>query len=164
MPGGKQSVSERLKSEPGKIVDRVEKILAAQKEKDREIEKLKSQMLTKQASSILDEVRDIAGVKVLAAVIDEKDPKALRSYGDRIRDQLGSGIIIFGAHAGDKAQLLVMVTKDLTDRFSAGDIIKQIAPVVGGRGGGRNDMAQAGGKEPEKLQEALDKAVQMIAG
>jgi len=158
-----EQLSERLKTEPGTVVDRVEKILAAQKEKERELEKLKSQLLTKQASSILDEVREIAGVKVLASVIDEKDPKALRSYGDKIRDRLGSGIIVFGANAGDKAQLLVMVTEDLTKRFSAGRIIKQIAPVVGGKGGGRNDMAQAGGKEPEKLQEALDKAVQVIA-
>jgi alanyl-tRNA synthetase len=151
-----------LKAEPEGIIERVERVLASQKTLEREIEKLKSQLISRQAASILDEVREIGGVKVLAAKIEGQDPKELRTYGDKIRDRLGSGIIVFGAAADGKAQLLCMVTKDHCGRFSAGRIIQQIAPIVGGRGGGRDDMAQAGGKDVDRIDEALALALDVI--
>ena len=79
----------------------------------------------------------------------------LRDFGDKLRDKVASGVILLGAKAGDKAMLLCMVTKDLTGRFSAGNIIKEIAPLIGGSGGGRPDMAQAGGTKPENLAQAI---------
>ncbi len=154
----------QLKTDPAGLSGKIERMMAAQKTMEKEIEKLNSQLLSGQATSILDQVEEIGGVKVLAARIDGKDPKAMRTYGDQSRDRIGSGIIVFGAEHGGKAHLLAMVTQDLADRFSAGSIIKEIAPVVGGRGGGRNDMAQAGGKDAAKIDDALAKAREIIAG
>ncbi len=157
-----EHLSNVLKAEPGDILAKIERLLAAQKADEREIERLKSQLIAKQAGSILDEVKEISGVKVLAARVDEKDPKSLRAYGDQMRGRLGSGIIVFGAKTGEKAQLLCMVTKDISGRFPAGRIIQEIAPLVGGRGGGREDMAQAGGKDPGKIDDALERVPKII--
>jgi alanyl-tRNA synthetase len=79
------------------------------------------------------------------------DVKTLRDFGDKLRDKMESGIILLGSKAGDKALLLCLVTKDLTGKYSAGNIIKELAPLVGGSCGGRPDMAQAGGTQPENL-------------
>ena len=86
----------------------------------------------------------------------------LRELGDRLRDTIGSGIVVLGSRSGGKALLLVLVTPDLKSRFHAGNIVKTIASVVGGSGGGRPDMAQAGGPQPEKLDEALRQALVKI--
>ena len=126
------------------------------------LKRLKSRLIAGQAANILDGVREINGVRVLCAIVDESDPKALRSYGDNTRERLGSGIVLIGAKTADGVQLICMVTPDLTKKFSAGAIIKQIAPIVDGRGGGKAEMAQAGGKNAERLQEALDAALEMI--
>jgi alanyl-tRNA synthetase len=83
--------------------------------------------------------------------------KTLRDFGDKVRDKLGSGIVLLGSRVGDKAMLLCMVTKDLAGKYHAGNIIKELAPVVGGSGGGRPDMAQAGGPQPENIARALEK-------
>jgi len=90
-------------------------------------------------------------VKVLAVEVSIADVKTLRDFGDKMRDKMESGIILLGSKAGDKALLLCLVTKDLTGKYSAGSIIKELAPLVGGSGGGRPDMAQAGGTQPENL-------------
>jgi len=89
-------------------------------------------------------------------------PKTLREMGDRIRDKLGSGVVVLGGVYQDKAALLVMVSKDLTDKLKAGVIIKDISKLVGGSGGGRPDMAQAGGPHPDKLDDALGAAPGII--
>ena len=89
--------------------------------------------------------------------------QALRTYGDNARDKLGSGIVVIGAKTSGGVQLMCMVTSDLAKKFSAGKIIKEIAPIVDGRGGGKPEMAQAGGKNAEKLQEALDAALELIS-
>jgi alanyl-tRNA synthetase len=94
--------------------------------------------------------------------VDTDDVKTLRDVGDKLRDRIQSGIILIGSKAGDKAMLLCLVTKDLTGRYHAGNIIKEIAPIVGGSGGGRPDMAQAGGTKPENLQQALERLEQII--
>ena len=100
-------------------------------------------------------VKEISGVKVLAIKVDKVDPKGLRELADTLKGRIGSGIIILGCENAGKANLLVAVTRDLTGRFRAGDIIGKLAPVIGGSGGGRPDLAQAGGSLVEKLDEAL---------
>ncbi len=157
-----EQLSEVLKTDSAGIVERVQRSLSNLKALEKELEKLKSQAMSRQAESSLDAAREIAGVKVLTVRIEEKDPKALRSHGDKMRDRIRSGIVVLGADTGKNAQLLCMVTKDLTGRFSAGRIIKEIAPVIGGRGGGREELAQAGGKDAGKITEALEKAVALI--
>ena len=108
------------------------------------------------------QAQDIAGVKVLAAKVTITDARVLREFGDKLRDRLASGIILLGSHAGDRALLLCMVTKDLSDRFHAGNIVRELAPVVGGKGGGRPDMAQAGGTQPENMDLLLAKFEELI--
>ncbi len=107
-------------------------------------------------------MKEINGVKVLAKKVKIDKPAALRDLGDKFRDRIKSGVVVLGAVSGKKALLQVIVTKDLTDRFHAGDIVKQVAAEVGGGGGGRPDMAQAGGSKPEKLNQALEKVYSII--
>ncbi|MBW2011042.1 MAG: alanine--tRNA ligase, partial [Deltaproteobacteria bacterium] len=92
------------------------------------------------------------------------NPAALRDLADKFKDKIKSGIFVLGSASGKKVFLVVLVTKDLTDRFNAGKIIKEIAAEVGGGGGGRPDMAQAGGSKPEKLDQALDKVYEVVKG
>jgi alanyl-tRNA synthetase len=92
-------------------------------------------------------------VVVSKVILDS--PKTLREMGDKIRDKLGSGLVVLGGEYQGKAALLAMVTKDLVDTYRAGNIIREVAAMVGGKGGGRPDMAQAGGPYPDKLDEAL---------
>ncbi|MCG6536341.1 MAG: DHHA1 domain-containing protein, partial [Syntrophales bacterium LBB04] len=106
--------------------------------------------------------KKVKEIGVLAAVVDATDAKTMRDLGDRLKDKIQSGIILLGSKAVDKAMLLCMVTKDLTDRYHARNIIKEIAPVIGGSGGGRPGMAQAGGPKPENLKKALDKLAKMV--
>ncbi len=102
-------------------------------------------------------------MKVLATRVDGLDDKALRELADQLKDKLGSGVVALGATDGTKVSLIASVTKDLAKRFPAGNLIKQIAPLVGGNGGGRPDFAQAGGKDPSGLDAALAKVYELIA-
>jgi alanyl-tRNA synthetase len=136
--------------------------LKHQKELEKEIEGLKGKLAAKDSADIFSHVKEIKGVRVLASAVDVADVKTLRDLGDKLRDRIQSGIILLGSRAGDKAMLLCLVTKDLTGKYKAGDIIKEIAPIVGGSGGGRPDMAQAGGPNPENLEKALLKIESLI--
>ena len=99
---------------------------------------------------------------ILKNLVDVTNPKDLREYADRVKDKLQSGIAVLGAKNADKVMLLCVVTKDLTDRFKAGEIIRELSEMVGGKGGGRPDMAQGGGNRPEKLEQALQSVYEMI--
>ena len=145
-----------LKVSPLEVSERLEKLQKHQKDLEKEIESLKAKLASKDLSHLYDGIREVNGVRILAVAVDTDDVKTLRDVGDKLRDKIQSGIILIGGRTGDKAMLLCLVTKDLTGRYHAGNIIKQIAPIVGGSGGGRPDMAQAGGTKPENLQQALD--------
>ena len=151
-----------LKANPLELSERIEKIQKHQKEMEKEIDSLNSRLATKDLSDLFKKVKEIKGIRVLATVVDAADVKTLRDFGDKLRDKIQSGIILIGSKAGDNAMLLCLVTKDLTDKYHAGNIIKEIAPIVGGSGGGRPDMAQAGGPKPEKLKQALKKLQEII--
>jgi alanyl-tRNA synthetase len=145
-----------LKSAPDQLRNRIERLLREHKEKDREIEALKSELLSKKSQDLLSDVREIGGIKVIARQMEAASPKELRESADRIKDKLRSGIVLLGAKEGDKVMLTCVVTSDLIDRFKAGDIIKRLSSVVGGKGGGRPDMAQGGGSKPERLGKAIE--------
>ena len=146
-----------VKAEGGGILDRVERILARQKELQREVETLQAQLNAGKSADMLAGVREINGVKALAAEVAIDDVRKLRELADSLKDRLGSGILALGANIGGKATLLVTVSSDLVPRFSAGSLIREMAPIIGGSGGGKPEMAQAGGSNPEKLPEALEK-------
>ncbi|GFO68647.1 alanine--tRNA ligase [Geomonas limicola] len=151
-----------VKAEAGAVVDRVDKLVAAQRELGREIETLQARLNATKSADLIQQVREVGGVKILSVKVDG-DPKGLRELSDTLKEKLGSGILVLGTADGVKANLLVAVTPDLTGRFKAGDLIKAIAPIVGGNGGGKPELAQAGGSKPENLAEALE-AVYKIVG
>jgi len=135
----------------------VAKVLRYQRELEKEKEALKGKLAARDSSDLMSRVRQINGIDVLATVVEASDVKTLRDFGDKLRDRLRSGVILLGSRFDGKAMLLCLVTKDLTDRYHAGKIIQSIAPLVGGSGGGRPDMAQAGGQRPEHLEEAIER-------
>ncbi len=151
-----------LRAVPMEVSRRIEKLLKNQKDLEREIEALKGKLAAKDSSNLLDAVKNINGISLLAARVDVPDVKALRDFGDKVRDKISSGVILLGSQVEDKAMLLCMVTKNLTNRYNAGKIIGEIAPIVGGKGGGRPDMAQAGGSKPEMLNDALGKIEEIL--
>ncbi len=151
-----RAIGERLRGSRGELVRKLDKLIEEKKLKEKEIESLKARLATGQASDILEGLREVKGVRVLTRIVEHvSSPKDLRDYADRVKDKLGSGIALLGARTDGKALLLAIVTKDLTDRYHAGNIVKQAAERVGGSGGGRADMAQAGGPEHADLDKAL---------
>ncbi len=152
-----------LKEKPEALAERIKKLIAAQKSLEKEKEQLKAKMAMMSADAPGEEYKEINGIKVLAKKVSIDNPGALRELADNFRDKIKSGVVVLGAASGPKALLIVIVTKDLTDRFHAGNIVREVASVVGGGGGGRPDMAQAGGTKPENLDQAIEKAYEIIA-
>jgi alanyl-tRNA synthetase len=159
---GKRRIASMLKSEGSDPLDKLEKLLARQREMQREIEALQGKLNSAHSADLLAEVREVNGVKLLAVQVNVANPKGLRELSDTLKDRIGSGIIVLGAATDGKANLLVAISDDLTGRFKAGDIIRQLAPIVGGSGGGKPDLAQAGGNQPDNIKTALDKAAELI--
>ncbi|BBO79540.1 alanine--tRNA ligase [Desulfosarcina ovata subsp. sediminis] len=157
-----QAVSHLVKDKPDAVAKRVETILGNLKSLEKEAQQLKTQLAEIQAKDSGGQALEINGVSTIVQAVSVDQPAALRELADRFKDQIGSGIVVLGAEAGGKALLIVVVTKDLTNRFHAGKMIKAIASEVGGGGGGRPDMAQAGGTRPQNLDQALAKARELI--
>ncbi|MEA2038920.1 MAG: alanine--tRNA ligase [Thermodesulfobacteriota bacterium] len=161
--GDLKAAASLLKAGPDNVGERIERLLKEHKAKDREIESLKATLISGKSKDLLSGVKDIGGIKVIAQELEVSSPKDLRESADRIKDKLRSGIIVLGARREDTAMLICLVTKDLVDQFKAGDIIKRLSTIVGGKGGGRPDMAQGGGNKPEKLDNALQALYDLIA-
>ena len=151
-----------LKANPLELAERVEKVLKHQKDMEREVEALKVKLAAKDMAALVKKVKKVKGISVLAALVDATDAKTMRDLGDRLKDKIQSGIILLGSKAADKATLLCMVTKDLTDRYHAGNIIKEIAPIVGGSGGAGPTWPGPAAPSPKMLKKALDKLTKMI--
>ncbi|ABQ24438.1 alanine--tRNA ligase [Geotalea uraniireducens] len=157
-----RSIAVLVKAEGGTALDKVDRLLARQKELQREVEALQARLNASRSADLLAGARETNGIKVLAAKVEMDDPKGLRELADSLKDRLQSGVIVIGCVSAGKANLLVAVTKDLSDRLRAGDIIKSLAPIIGGSGGGKPELAQAGGTKPENLDEALEAAYKII--
>ncbi len=152
-----------LKVSTEEVIPRIHKLLGEIKEKDRQIESLKQKLLTGKAEDITAGIKEINGIKVVAKVLEADSQKELRDAADKIRDKIRSGIVVVGAEKDGKVMLTCMVTKDLIAKFNAGEIIKEIASLVGGKGGGRVDMAQGGGNKPEHLKTALEHVYDIVS-
>ncbi len=157
-----RDLTQLLKTERESILTKVERMLLEQRDREKELNALKSQLIARETGSVLDTARDVCGVRVLVTEVPGQDMKALREYGDTIKEQLKSGVIVLGSAVEGSAQIISMVTKDNAKRFSAKKIIEAVAPIIEGRGGGKDEMAQAGGKNTAKLSEALEKARSVI--
>jgi alanyl-tRNA synthetase len=145
-----------LKASKAEVVQKVKTLVAEKKSADKEIIALKARIASKSVENIEDEIREIDGVKVLAKRVQIDNPSQLRDLADKFKTKIGSGVVLLGAESNGKALLIAVVTPDLIKRFKAGDIVKTAAGIVGGGGGGRPDMAQAGGSKPEFLDKALE--------
>ncbi len=157
-----EEASRILKTSPADLIQRIHSLQEEGKKLRRELKDQKERRAGVDIGKLMNGVKEVTGVKVLATEVDLPDPRALRELSDRLRDKIKSGIIVLGSKADNKALLLVAVTKDLKERYHAGEIISELAKVVGGKGGGRPDMAQAGGPYPEKVKHALKKAFEIL--
>ena len=157
-----QQLGYLVKDKPDAVVKRVASVMASLKSLEKETERLKTKMAEMQADGSGEQILEINGVPTIIQQVTVEKPSALRELADRFKDRIGSGVVVLGCESGGKALLIVVVTKDLHSRFHAGKMIKPIANAVGGGGGGRSDMAQAGGTQPRNLAQALEKARELI--
>ena len=150
-------IAEMLKVKPDEAAERVEALLQQNRELAREVSQLRQAKAASQAGSLLDQVETVDGVKVLAASVENLDRNGLRSMLDDLKAKMGSGVVVLGTTVDGKAGFIAGVTDDLIKGkgLKAGDVIREVAKIAGGSGGGRPDMAQAGGKDPSKISEAL---------
>ncbi len=145
-----------LKSDQASVVEKVGALVGHSKALEKEIQQLKDKLAAQEGAGLVNQAKDINGVKVLVAKLDDADNKALRGMVDELKNQLGSGIVVLGNASGDKVGLIAGVTKDLTSKVKAGELVNLVAQQVGGKGGGRPDMAQAGGTDVAALPAALE--------
>lgn len=151
----KKAVSMLNAQSGGDVTVKVEQLLAHVKDIEKQVAGLSKQLASSDLDSVLESAVDIEGVKVISAEIPLDSPKTLREVGDKVRDNLGSGVVVLGGAINGKAAILALVSQDLTSQIKAGELVSKVAQVVGGKGGGRPDMAQAGGPMVDKLTEAM---------
>lgn len=159
---GVQSALQLLNTGVEQLESRVRALIEENKRLQRELTRWKQAAAVGGQVDYLQRVQEVDGLKVLAAEIDGQDADGLRTVMDKLRERLPSGVLVLGSASEGKASICVAVSKDLTGKLRAGDIVKQLAPIVGGGGGGRPDLAQAGGKLPENLPAAIAKAPEVI--
>lgn len=151
-----QRVTEAVKAQPRDAAARITQILDNVKHLERELGRMKSKLASSQGDDVADRVREIKGVKVLAVCLEEADPKTLREAADKFKNKFKSCVTVLAAVEDGKVKLIAGVTSDLTARLKAGELVNFVAQQVGGKGGGRADLAQAGGTEPDNLPAALE--------
>ena len=149
-------VAALVKGDNASVLEKVTALLEKSKGLEKQVAQLNDKLASAAGASLLDSVVEINGVKLLVANVEGTESKALRGMVDDLKNKIGSGVIALGVASGDKVSLIAGVTKDLTGKVKAGELVNHMAGQVGGKGGGRPDMAQAGGSEPQNLTAALD--------
>jgi alanyl-tRNA synthetase len=150
-----RAVADVVRATPEEAVRKVEQLVARAKGLEREIEQLRGKLAGGGSQDLAAQAQDVKGVRVLAARLDGMDAKSLRDAMDRLKDKLAPAAIVLAAVADGKVSVIAGVTKDLIPRLHAGELVNHVAAQVGGKGGGRPDMAQAGGNDPGHLDAAL---------
>ncbi|MGC9054494.1 MAG: DHHA1 domain-containing protein, partial [Candidatus Hydrogenedens sp.] len=157
-----KEISETINSSPEGLQERILQIIEENRRLYKELEKWKRQALLGEGKDLSKNVKSIDGVNFITLVLENEDINQARTLVDHLKDKIKSGIVVVGIKYEDKATFCVGVTKDLIDKFSSSDIVNQLAQIVGGKGGGRKDFAQAGGKDIEKFNEALENVPRII--
>jgi alanyl-tRNA synthetase len=158
-----RAISEVLRTSPDMAEKAAEKLWAAVKSAEKELDRIKKAGSATGAGDLAEKARDVNGVQVVTARIDPADVEAYRDMADKLRDKLKVSVVALGGEKDGKAVLLVAVSKDAVARGNkAGDIIREIAKEVGGRGGGKPDLAQAGGSDPSKIERALERVAELV--
>ncbi|QXF32820.1 alanine--tRNA ligase [Photorhabdus akhurstii] len=158
-----QDIAQLVKSDIHSLSEKVRVTLDRTKALEKELQQLKDQQAAQESSSLASKAKEVKGVKLLVSQLSNTEPKMLRTMVDDLKNQLGSAIIVLSTISDDKVSLIVGVTKDLTAKIRAGELISSVAQQIGGKGGGRPDMAQAGGSDVEALPSALDSVEEWVA-
>ena len=145
-----------LKVAPDALEIRLNQLIDRSRALEKEVEELKSRVASASGDELAGQAQEVNGIKVLSARLDDVEPKALRDTVDRLKDKLGSSVVVIGSSGDGKVRMAAGVSKDLLARIQAGNLVNFVAQQVGGRGGGRPDFAQAGGSQPENLDGALE--------
>jgi alanyl-tRNA synthetase len=156
-----ERAAQLLKASPFEVAAKLEQTQRRAKELERALADALAKIASAQSGDLVGKARDVNGVKLLATRV-QGDGKALRELADKLRDRLGHGVVALGSEQDGKAILLVAVTKDLSAKIRAGDLVKDAARLVGGSGGGKPDLAQAGGANPAGIDEALQRIEQLV--
>jgi alanyl-tRNA synthetase len=156
------TAGDALSAAPFEVGAKVAKLQESLRERDKEIEKLRRKVASGGGRDLLSEARDVGGIRVLASRADVADAKALREVVDQLLDKMGSGVVVLAGVEGDKIALVAKVSADLTAKLNAGKIVGAVSKEVGGKGGGRADMAQGGGSQPDKLDAALARVADLV--
>jgi alanyl-tRNA synthetase len=157
-----KEIGELLRGGADEALDKIKKLLERQRDLEKEIEKLRGQYERDQIPTLLAKRQSVDGAQALISRVEGLDSKQLRDLADQLKERLGAGVVVLASGSGANVSLVAAVSKELTKRYHAGNIIKELAAMVGGGGGGRPDFAQAGGKEPEKIDAALKRAEEII--
>jgi alanyl-tRNA synthetase len=158
-----RQLGELVKGNESEVAEKVERLLAQQRELERQLQQLRQQLAGSQSEDLVGQAFTArAGFKVVAAQVDSVDQPRLLEMADALRERLGSGVVVLASGTGDRVNLLAAVTKDLAKQVHAGQLIGKLAPIVGGRGGGRPELAQAGGKDVSKIGDALKAARELF--
>jgi alanyl-tRNA synthetase len=157
-----RQIGEILKTSDEDAIERLERLLAQQRELERALEKLRRGLAGAQSLDLAAQARTRDGIRLLATRVDGLDDKALRELADQLKERLAPSVVALGTTDGNRVTLVAAVSKDLVPRYHAGNLLRQIAPLVGGGGGGRPDFAQAGGKDPAGLDAALAKVYEIL--
>ena len=157
-----QGLADRVKVGRDGLDDKVQQILERTRQLEKELERLKSKMASAAGSDLASQAIDVGGLRLLVARLDDADPKSLRDLVDQLKNKLGSAAIVLAAVKDGKVSLIAGVTSDQTTRIKAGDLVNVVATQVGGKGGGRPDLAQAGGNDPSRLDQALNEVASWV--
>ena len=153
-----------MKGDQFSIADKVRQMMDKAKLMERELEQLKAKLAAQAGNDLLSQVIDINGQKVLVAALEGVDPKSLRGMLDELKNQMKSGVVLLATSSDGKVNLIAGVTNDLTGKVKAGELVNLVAQQVGGKGGGRPDMAQAGGTDAAALPAALASVAAWVGG
>ena len=151
-----------VKGSRSSLLDKYQSMNERNRLLEKEIERLNAKLASAQSGDLLASAIDVNGVKVLATEVKGVEPKALRDMLDQLKNKLGSGVIVLATTEGEKVSLVAGVTADLTSKIKAGDIIRQLATQLGGKGGGRPDMAQGGGTDVAALPKAISDVADLV--
>jgi alanyl-tRNA synthetase len=157
-----KEIASTVKAGTDTVVERVVQLNAANRQLEKELAQLKTKLATTAGTDLASQAEEFNGVKVLVAVVEGVDSKSLRATTDQLKNKLGTAVVVLGTVIDGKVSLVAGVTKDITDRVKAGDVVNEAAQKVGGKGGGRPDMAMAGGNSPGQLHEAISHVKQYV--